>query len=171
MTERAELMIGEFARRSRMPVSTLRYYDRIGLLAPALVDPASGYRRYSLEQLPAAMLIHGLRSLGLAPGTIAGVLDSGPAAPAALMRERHRIAAEIEAGRRRLHELDELLTETAPNDHRVDVVTLRQREVAALPFLLPVAELERGVTRAIAALRSALRRAGHRRPVGRDLPG
>jgi DNA-binding transcriptional MerR regulator len=167
--ERAELMIGEFARRSRLPISTLRYYDKIGLLAPALVDPDSGYRRYSIEQLPAAMLIHRLRSLGLAPAGIARVLADGPAA---LLRERRRIADEVESGRERLRRLDELLAERLPDDHRVEVVTLRPREVAARAFSLPAAELEPGVTRAIAGLRSALRRAGHRRtgPWGATFP-
>lgn len=60
MTDRAELMIGDFARRCRLPVSTLRYYDRIGLLTPAVVDPGSGYRRYTADQLPSAALIRWL---------------------------------------------------------------------------------------------------------------
>ena len=169
MTERAELMIGEFARRSRLPVSTLRYYDRIGLLIPASVDPDSGYRRYAVEQLPAAMLVHRLRTLGLAPAGMARVLADGPAA---LLRERSRIADEVEAGRARLRRLDELLAERTPDDHRVEVVTLHLREVAARAFQLPAAELEAGVTRAIAGLRSALRRAGHRRtgPWGATFP-
>lgn len=169
MTERAELMIGEFARRSRLPVSTLRYYDRIGLLIPASVDPDSGYRRYAVEQLPAAVLVHRLRTLGLAPAGIARVLADGPAA---LLRERSRIADEVEAGRARLRRLDELLAERTPGDHRVEVVTLHLREVAARAFQLPAAELEAGVTRAIAGLRSALRRAGLRRtgPWGATFP-
>lgn len=36
MTARGRLlMISEFARRRRLPVSTLRYYDKIGLLPGA----------------------------------------------------------------------------------------------------------------------------------------
>ncbi len=172
MTERRELMIGDFARRSRLPVSTLRYYDRIGLLTPALVDPRSGYRRYTAEQLPAAMLISRLRSLGIPPDSIARIVAGGFSASAVLLQERRRIAAQIEAGRRRMRELDELLAEGAQSDYDVEVVTLDAREVAALPFLLPAIELEQAVTRAIARLRSALRRGGHRRtgPWGATFP-
>lgn len=38
--------IGDFARRGLVPVRMLRHYDAIGLLRPAHVDPASGYRFY-----------------------------------------------------------------------------------------------------------------------------
>jgi DNA-binding transcriptional MerR regulator len=71
------LLIGDFARRCRLPVSTLRYYDQIGLLTPAVVDPGSGYRRYTLEQLDAAVLIARLRAIGTTPQTIATVLAGG----------------------------------------------------------------------------------------------
>jgi DNA-binding transcriptional MerR regulator len=167
-----ELMIGEFARRSRLPVSTLRYYDRIGLLIPTVVDPGSGYRRYTIDQLPVAVLISRLRSLGIAPDRIARVLAGGSGASTVLAHERRRIAAEIELGRERLRGLDELLAEGPLPDYEVEIVGLAAREVAALPFLLPLAELEAGVTRTIAALRSALRRAGHERsgPWGATFP-
>jgi DNA-binding transcriptional MerR regulator len=160
---RAELTIGDFARRSRLPVSTLRYYDKIGLLRLAAVDPGTGYRRYTIDQLPAAALISQLRSLGIAPDSIAHVLEGGFEASAALTRERQRIAVQIERDRERLRGLDELLAERPPHAYEVQTVDLAGGEVAALPFLLPAAELEAGVTRAIASLRSALRRAGTER--------
>lgn len=172
MSERTELMIGDFARRSRLPVSTLRYYDRIGLLVPAVVDSGSGYRRYTIDQLPVAVLIARLRALGIAPGRIAHVLAGGQAASTVLADERRRLTSEIELGRERLRGLDELLAEGPPPDHRVEIVDLAAREVAALPFRLPVATLDAGVTRSIAALRSVLRRAGHPRsgPWGATFP-
>lgn len=164
MTARTELMIGDFARRSRLPVSTLRYYDRIGLLIPAVVDQRSRYRRYAVDQLPTAVRISRLRSLGIPPDSIARILTGTPAAAIALVRERQRIAAGIELGRERLRRLDELLAEdTTPIDHRVEIVALAAREVAARRFLLPVSELESGVTRMIAGLRAGLRRGGVRR--------
>jgi DNA-binding transcriptional MerR regulator len=36
--------IGEFARLGGVSIRTLRHYDEIGLLAPATVDPLTGYR-------------------------------------------------------------------------------------------------------------------------------
>ncbi len=47
----AEVSIGEFARRSRLSVKALRLYDELGVLIPARVDEASGYRYYDVAQL------------------------------------------------------------------------------------------------------------------------
>ena len=60
-----EVSIGEFARRSRLSVKALRLYDELGVLVPARVDEASGYRYYDAAQLEAARLVAMLRQLGL----------------------------------------------------------------------------------------------------------
>jgi hypothetical protein len=44
------LTIGAFAARARLSPRALRLYDRLGLLAPAYVDDASGYRYYRTGQ-------------------------------------------------------------------------------------------------------------------------
>jgi DNA-binding transcriptional MerR regulator len=43
--------IGEFADLSGVPAKTLRFYDEIGLLRPAAVDPRTRYRLYLPQQL------------------------------------------------------------------------------------------------------------------------
>jgi DNA-binding transcriptional MerR regulator len=165
-------MIGEFARRCRLPVSTLRYYDRIGLLAPAEVDPVSGYRRYRVDQLATAARIAQLRAIGVAPEEIAGILDGGPRAAEILRRERARVADEIEAGRRRLSRIDELLADDAEEHYEVEFTHFPARRVVVGLFALPSTGLEAGITRAIAGLRSGVRRSGHRRvgPWGATFP-
>lgn len=57
---------------------TLRYYDQIGLLTPADVGPGSGYRRYTVDQLEAAVLIAQMRAIGMTPQIIASVLAGAP---------------------------------------------------------------------------------------------
>ncbi|HET6532349.1 MAG TPA: MerR family DNA-binding transcriptional regulator, partial [Actinoplanes sp.] len=47
------LGIGELARASGLPVTTLRFYDGAGVLCPAAVDPRTGYRRYAPGQVGA----------------------------------------------------------------------------------------------------------------------
>src|SRR5687767_13080471 len=59
------LTIGEFARVTHLSVRTLRRYHDGGLLEPARVDPATGYRYYTSEQIPAAQVIHRLRELDM----------------------------------------------------------------------------------------------------------
>ncbi|MFK0104996.1 MerR family DNA-binding transcriptional regulator [Streptomyces sp. NPDC091217] len=57
--------IGEMARESGLGVSALRFYDRAGVLVPAWVDPASGYRWYEPGQLEEARLLACLRRAGM----------------------------------------------------------------------------------------------------------
>src|SRR5262245_41254592 len=57
--------IGEFSKVAQVPGSLLRYYDEIGLLKPAHLDPETGYRYYSARQLPRLHTILALKELGL----------------------------------------------------------------------------------------------------------
>jgi DNA-binding transcriptional MerR regulator/effector-binding domain-containing protein len=55
--------IGEFSTISGIPVRTLRFYHEKGLLVPAAVDVASGYRTYDERNLEVAQVIVSLRRL------------------------------------------------------------------------------------------------------------
>jgi DNA-binding transcriptional MerR regulator len=66
--------IGAFARLGGVSVRTLHHYDELGLLAPAHVDPDTGYRWYEAEQLAPLNRILALRDLGFALGDIGPVL-------------------------------------------------------------------------------------------------
>ncbi|GAA4930535.1 MerR family transcriptional regulator [Actinoplanes utahensis] len=66
--------IGEVARASGLSVSALRFYDGAGVLVPAAVDPATGYRRYTTDQIKAARLIAGLRRVGMPVAEIAAAV-------------------------------------------------------------------------------------------------
>jgi DNA-binding transcriptional MerR regulator len=46
-----------------MSIKTLRHYHRVGLLEPAQVDPSTGHRRYTTEQIPIAQVIRRFRAL------------------------------------------------------------------------------------------------------------
>lgn len=59
------LTIGAFAARARLSPKALRLYDRLGLLAPAYVDEASGYRYYRVAQTERARLVALLRQLDM----------------------------------------------------------------------------------------------------------
>jgi PPM family protein phosphatase len=68
------LTIGAFARAARLSPKALRLYDELGLLRPVEVDPASGYRYYSPDQLDRARLVAWLRRLGMPLARIAQVI-------------------------------------------------------------------------------------------------
>jgi DNA-binding transcriptional MerR regulator len=73
-----EVSIGEFARRSRLSIKALRLYDELGVLVPARVDEASGYRYYDVAQLEAAHLVSMLRQLDLPLAAIKELLACDP---------------------------------------------------------------------------------------------
>jgi DNA-binding transcriptional MerR regulator len=66
--------VGRFATMTNLSVKTLRHYHQVGLLEPAEVDPDTGYRYYTLEQLPTAQLIRRLRDLRMPVADVRAVL-------------------------------------------------------------------------------------------------
>ena len=57
--------IGEFAAFSGVSTKTLRFYDEIGLLRPASVDPRTRYRFYLPQQLEELASILALKEIGV----------------------------------------------------------------------------------------------------------
>jgi DNA-binding transcriptional MerR regulator len=71
----AMFSIGDFARLGNVSVRTLRYYEEVGVLLPAAVDPTTGYRSYSAYQLSRLHRIVALKDLGLSLRELAPLLD------------------------------------------------------------------------------------------------
>lgn len=96
------LSIGRFSRICRLSVKALRHYDELGLLRPALVDPRSGYRYYSVSQAAEAERIRLLRSLDMPTDEVLEVLRAEDSARVRelLASHRERLAARIEEARR-----------------------------------------------------------------------
>ncbi|GAA1900791.1 MerR family transcriptional regulator [Lapillicoccus jejuensis] len=95
------LTIGEFSRLTQLSARTLRRYHEAQLLEPAVVDAATGYRYYDVEQIPTAQVIHRLRELEVPLGDVQRILRSPePQVRAALVAE-HLERLEDELGRTR----------------------------------------------------------------------
>src|SRR5215472_14492737 len=60
-----EYRIGAFADMGGVSAKTLRFYDEIGLLRPARVDPRTRYRFYRPEQLAHLAAIVELQRAGM----------------------------------------------------------------------------------------------------------
>lgn len=71
------IRIGDFSALCRVSVKTLRHYDERGLLRPARVDPATGYRYYSASQLAVLHRVLALKDLGFSLGQVASLLRDG----------------------------------------------------------------------------------------------
>lgn len=110
------LKIRDFAKLAEVSITTLCYYDEIGLLKPIHVDPATGYRFYTMDQLPQLHRILAYKELGLGLTEIVKILDEGvsPEAFQGMLRLRqaqlqYQMQAEREQLTRieaRLHSLD-----------------------------------------------------------------
>jgi MerR family transcriptional regulator, aldehyde-responsive regulator len=81
----AGLPIQEVARRTGFSESTLRYYERIGLVGPVPRDQSSSHRRYSAQAVATLESLACLRSTGMSIGGmrayLEGVSEGDTAAP------------------------------------------------------------------------------------------
>ena len=72
----AILSIGDFSRATHMSVKMLRHYHQIGLLEPADINPHTGYRSYTADQIPSAQVIRRFRDLQMPLEQIRSVLEA-----------------------------------------------------------------------------------------------
>ncbi|MBE5869569.1 MAG: MerR family transcriptional regulator [Lachnospiraceae bacterium] len=68
--------VGEAASICHVTIQTLRYYDKLGLVQPAIRNAATGYRYYKKEQLIRIQMIKHLKELGFSLEEIQGLLTS-----------------------------------------------------------------------------------------------
>lgn len=147
--------IGELARASGLSVSALRFYDSAGVLVPAEVDAATGYRRYADDQLRAARLIAGLRRVGMPVAEIARVVRAEPAAVRRMLDDHRRRLEDGLADARR-----ELLRIHALIDLEENLMTRITLPAAALAASLDAVRFAAGSDPALPMLGSVLLDAG-----------
>ena len=95
------LSIGQVARRTGLTVRALRHYDEIGLLPPHEVDPDTGYRRYTAEQVKQAATIRQLRDLDVPVEVVRAFLEATDTESASRVVAAH--LANVDARAWRLH--------------------------------------------------------------------
>lgn len=127
------LAIGEFSRLTHLSVRTLRRYHETGLLEPAVVDDATGYRSYSADQIPTAQVIHRLRELDVPLPEVRRILGApDPAERSALVSQHlRRLQDELDRTRAAVASLRRLL-EPAPAPLEVELRAVPATTVAAV---------------------------------------
>jgi len=126
------MTIGDFSRATRLSAKTLRFYHRVGLLAPARVDPVNGYRMYTADQINDAQVIRHFRSLDMPVQLIGEVL----AAPGITARNEliaghlTRLQAQLDETRAAVAGLQGLLAPPATTPE------ITHRSEPALPALV-----------------------------------
>ena len=106
--------IGEFSKLVKVSARMLRYYESSGLLAPAEVDPLTGYRMYRASQIPLLMRIIALRDMGFQVAQISALLphfhDAAVMKPA-LAQKQLEVHAAIAAEQGKLDQIAKLGTQ------------------------------------------------------------
>lgn len=86
MKANGAMRIGEAASRSGVPPKTIRFYEEIGLIAPAArLD--NRYRAYDENDVQTLRFVHRARSLGFSLKEVGGLL--------ALYRDRRRASRDV----------------------------------------------------------------------------
>ena len=109
------LTIGEFSKMTYLSVKALRHYHDVGLLEPAAIDPATGYRRYAPHQVAEAQAIRRFRDLGMPLGEVREVLqaDGLAARNQAILAHLDRMQAQLEGTQITVASLQALLAADA----------------------------------------------------------
>ena len=129
--------IGDFSRVARVSCRLLRYYDELGLLRPATVHSATGYRYYSASQLPTLNRILVLKELGFSLEEIARLTEQNvPAAElrGMLMVRRADSARALAAEAERLRQIETRIAQI-DNDGQLSSEDVIIRDEPARQFL------------------------------------
>ena len=106
------LRIGEVARRTGLPVKTIRYYCDEGLLQPR-ARSESGYRLFDEENLAELTIIRSLRAMDVSIPELARILEVRRAGVCNCSVLKDSIAAKLDSINLRIAELAAMKEELA----------------------------------------------------------
>ncbi len=125
------LAIGNFSQATHLSVKTLRHYHETGLLEPAHVDPQTGYRHYTTDQIPIAQVIRRFRDLDMPLNEIRSVLTAPDVQTrnALIAAHMQRLENDLARTQQAVASLRNLLEHPAP---RTDIGRRSVNRVAAV---------------------------------------
>jgi DNA-binding transcriptional MerR regulator len=129
------LSIGRFSARCRLSIRSLRHYDTLGLLPPAYVDPATGYRYYAPDQVRQAQTVALLRSVDVPLAEIrqvVGAEDGDGTVRAVLDRHRDRLQERMRAAAELLTTVEVLIRRGGVMPYDVTVTQVPGEKVATI---------------------------------------
>jgi len=152
------LKIGEFSKLAQVSTKTLRHYDQYGLFRPAWIDRFSGYRYYTLSQLPRLNRILTLKDLGFSLEQIG-----------AIMVEQRLSGNELLQGMMRLKR-DELQAHIGAEQARLGRIEARLQQLEQADALPPPEVLVKSVPAVqVAGVRDLVAEYGPARAMAREL--
>lgn len=128
------LRIGEFAKLVGCSVVSLRYYEEIGALLPAYVDPNTGYRYYTAQQTYQARLVRICIDVGISPKGLKSYFEEADVLEMYNLFDEFTVA--VDARLREAQEKKELIGEMEIEYRRqLAVEPLKPRWIYARPAL------------------------------------
>lgn len=158
------LAIGDFSRMTFLSIKALRYYQDVGLLVPASIDSATGYRRYDVAQVATAQVIRRLRDLGMPVEEVRAVLRAPDvsARNAAIIAHLGRMERALQQTQETVASLRKLL-EGGPAPAKIELRTLPARRALAIRKTIGGADVERFRRDGFRDLRAILSSLGYHR--------
>lgn len=136
-------LIGEFSKLTQVTIRMLRYYDEMGLLKPALVDSRSGYRMYSVDQIPILNKIIYMRDCGFLVAEIATALNQEDTTSLTqqLDRKQEEILYNIQTEKDKLSKIllakKELLQTKQEMHYQITIKSIPSYQVLSLRQVIP----------------------------------
>lgn len=137
--------IGIFSKLVRVSARMLRHYEKCGLLYPAKIDHETGYRFYSMKQIPLISKIVKLRDMGFSIDEIGDILpsyDNARYLEKALQKKAKEIQAAIAAEQARLEKLMDMRLQLQGGDESMiyDVKIKALPEIKAISLKEVIAD-------------------------------
>jgi DNA-binding transcriptional MerR regulator len=129
--------IGEFAQIAQVSGRQLRFYDQLGLLRPAHIDAQTGYRYYTVRQLPRLNSILALKELGLSLEQIGPLLDkeiSPTELRGMLTMKRAQVERSLREEETRLRHIESRIAQIDKHG-KIDDFDVVVKSVPSTPFL------------------------------------
>lgn len=126
--------IGDFSKMTYLSVKALRHYHDVGVLEPATIDPATGYRRYATSQVPIAQAIRRFRDLEMPLDEIRLVLQAPDNATRnrTVLRHLERMQVQLEQTQLAVASLQAVLSDELHNAGRVEIRRLPPTDVLTM---------------------------------------
>src|SRR5437763_13812388 len=167
---RTLLPIGDFSRMTLLSVKALRHYHDLGLLEPAHVDPATGYRFYGPGQVTTAQVIRRFRDLGMPLEGVKAVLEAPDVTSRNEVIVEHLVQMESQLAETQATVASlRALLERPEAPISVGFRSVPRTSTLAIGEIVSVADLESWGAKAFEELAAALRSTGRSRP-GRPAP-
>lgn len=136
--------IGEFAKIGNVSVRMLRHYDNIGLIKPEIIDKETGYRYYSIKQLPLLNRVVFFKELGFSLEEVKKMSNSKinlNEMQEIVYNKKLKLEEDIKEAYYKLHQvtirLEQIENEGKPPKYDVNVKESEAFHIASLETIVP----------------------------------